>query len=207
MSKVKLAVIFYSSTGTNYQMAKWAAEGAEAAGAEVKLLKVPELMPQSVIDTDPLKVAHQKNAADVQDVKPEDLDWADGIVFSVSARFGNIASPMKAFFDSVGGLWAQGKLVNKVVSAMSSAQNPHGGQEASILALYTSMYHWGAIVAAPGYTDASAFAVGGNPYGTSVTVNGDSVIQGNEEELRTAVMHQAKRTVEVAGWVKQGMGK
>lgn len=207
MSKVKVAVIFYSSTGTNYQMAKWAAEGAEAAGAEVKLVKVPELMPQSVIDADPLKVAHQKNAAEVPDVKPEDLDWADGFIFSTSARFGNMASPMKALFDSVGGLWAEGKLVNKVVSAMSSAQNPHGGQEASLLSLYTAMYHWGAIVAAPGYTDASTFAAGGNPYGTSVTVNPEGIIQGDEEALKTAIMHQAKRTVDVAGWVKQGMGK
>ena len=207
MSKVKIAVIFYSSTGTNYQMAKWAAEGAEASGAEVKLLKVPELMPQSVINADPLKMAHQKNAADVQEVKPEDLDWADGFVFSVSARFGNMASPMKAFFDSVGGLWAEGKLVNKVVSAMSSAQNPHGGQEASLLSLYTSMYHWGAIVAAPGYSDASSFGVGGNPYGTSVTVSPEGVMQEDQEALKTAVMHQAKRTAEIAGWVKQGMGK
>ncbi|MDW7671965.1 MAG: NAD(P)H:quinone oxidoreductase type IV [Bacillota bacterium] len=207
MSKVKLAVVFYSSTGTNYKMAKWAAEGAEAAGAEVKILKVRELMPQSVIDADPLKTAHQKNVAEVPDVKPEDLDWADGIVFSVSARFGNMASPMKALFDSLGGLWAEGKLLNKVVSSMSSAQNPHGGQEASILSLYTAMYHWGAIVAAPGYTDASIFGAGGNPYGTSVTVSGDGVIQGDEEKLKAAIMHQAKRTVEVAGWVKQGMGK
>ena len=207
MSKVKLAVIFYSSTGTNYKMAQWAVEGAEAAGAEVKIVKVPELMPQAVIDADPLKAAHQKNVAEVPDVKPEDLDWADGVVFSVSARFGNMASPMKAFFDSVGGLWAQGKLVNKVVSAMSSAQNPHGGQEASILSLYTAMYHWGAIVAAPGYTDASIFGAGGNPYGTSVTVSGEGVIQEDEAALRAAIMHQAKRTVEVAGWVKQGMGK
>ena len=207
MSKVKVAVVFYSSTGTNYKMAKWAAAGAEAAGAEVKLLKVPELMPQSVIDADPLKLAHQKNVAGVPEVKPEDLDWADGIVFNVSARFGNMASPMKAFFDSVGGLWAQGKLVNKVVSATSSAQNPHGGQEAALLSLYTSMYHWGAIVAAPGYTDASVFAVGGNPYGTSATVSPEGVIQEDEDALKTAVMHQAKRTAEVAGWVKQGMGK
>ena len=207
MSKVKLAVIFYSSTGTNYKMAQWAVEGAEAAGAEVKIVKVPELMPQAVIDADPLKAAHQKNVAEVPDVKPEDLDWADGVVFSVSARFGNMASPMKAFFDSVGGLWAQGKLVNKVVSAMSSAQNPHGGQEASILSLYTAMYHWGAIVAAPGYTDASIFGAGGNPYGTSVTVSGEGVIQEDEAALRAAIMHQAKRTVEVADWVKQGMGK
>ena len=53
------------------------------------------------------------------------------------------------FIDTTGGLWFHGKLANKVVSAIGSAQNPHGGQEATILSLYTTMYHWGAIVAAP----------------------------------------------------------
>ena len=40
--------------------------------------------------------------------------------------------------------------MNKVVSGMSSAQNPHGGQEATIKSLYTSMMHWGAIIVSPG---------------------------------------------------------
>lgn len=46
---VKLAVIFYSMSGTNYQLAKWAEEGAKEAGAEVRVLKVEELAPESVI--------------------------------------------------------------------------------------------------------------------------------------------------------------
>jgi NAD(P)H dehydrogenase (quinone) len=98
-----------------------------------------------------------------------------------------------------GGLWAQGKTVNKVVSAMSSAQNPHGGQEATILSIYTSMYHWGAIIAAPGYTDPILFGAGGNPYGTSVTVDQNGNMIG---DVQAAVKHQAKRTVTVAQWVK-----
>lgn len=56
---------------------------------------------------------------------------------------------------------------------MSSAQNTHGGQEATILSLYTTMYHWGAIVVASGYTDPVTFGAGGNPYGTSVTIGQD----------------------------------
>ena len=108
---------------------------------------------------------------------------------------------MKQFLDTTGGLWAKGKLVNKAVSAMTSAQNPHGGQEATILSLYTTMYHWGAIVAAPGYTDPVLFGAGGNPYGTSVTVDQD----GNMiEDVKEAVKYQAKRTVTVAEWIKKG---
>jgi NAD(P)H dehydrogenase (quinone) len=200
MTNVKLAVIYYSMGGTNHQLSQWAAEGAKEAGAEVKVLKVPELAPQSAIEGNPAWKAHVEATKDVPEVTLNDLEWADAIIFSVPTRFGNMPAQMKQFLDTTGGLWFNGKLVNKVVSAMSSAQNPHGGQEATILSLYTTMYHWGAIVAAPGYTDPVTFAAGGNPYGTSVTVdqNGKMI-----EDVQAAVKHQAKRTVTVAQWVKQ----
>ena len=200
MTNAKLAVIYYSMGGTNYQLSKWAAEGAKEAGAEVKILKVPELAPQSAIEGNPVWKSHVEATKDVPEVKLEDLEWADAIIFSVPTRFGNMPSQMKQFLDTTGGLWFNGKLVNKVVSAMTSAQNPHGGQEATILSLYTTMYHWGAIVAAPGYTDPVTFGAGGNPYGTSVTVGQDGKMI---EDVQAAVKHQAKRTVTVAEWVKK----
>jgi NAD(P)H dehydrogenase (quinone) len=204
MSNVKLAIIYYSSTGTNYKMAKWAEEAAKEAGAEVKVLKVPELAPQEAIESNPAWKAHVEATKDVPTVTHDDLEWADAIIFSVPTRFGNVPSQMKQFLDTTGGLWFQGKLANKVVSAMASASNAHGGQEQTILQLYTTMYHWGAIVAAPGYTDPSIFAAGGNPYGTSVTVdqNGNII-----EDAEAAVKHQAKRTVQVAQWVKAGLAQ
>lgn len=204
MSKVKLAIIYYSSTGTNYRMAKWAARAAEDAGAEVKIVKVAELAPQSVVDANPAWKAHREETSHVPEVALNDIEWADAILFSFPTRFGNLPSQMKQFLDTTGGLWYQGKTANKVVSAMTSAQNPHGGQEATILSLYTSMYHWGAIVAAPGYTDPSIFAAGGNPYGTSVSVGQDGRLK---EDVEDAVKHQARRTVEVAGWVKRGKAR
>ncbi|MFD0869009.1 Trp repressor-binding protein [Chlamydia abortus] len=202
MSNVKLAIIYYSSTGSNYKMARMAEAGAKEAGAEVRVLKVQELAPESAIASNPAWKAHVDATRDVPTVSLEDLEWADAIIFSVPTRFGNMAAQMKQFIDQTGGLWFHGKLANKVVSAMSSAQNSHGGQEATILSLYTSMYHWGAIVAAPGYTDPVIFASGGNPYGTSVTIDQNGNFVENVEE---AIKHQAKRTVQVASWVKQGL--
>jgi NAD(P)H dehydrogenase (quinone) len=201
MSNMKLAVIYYSSTGTNYQLAKWAEEGGKAAGAEVKVVKVPELAPQSAIDSNPAWKAHVEETKDVPEVTLDDLEWADAIVFSVPTRFGNMPAQMKQFIDTTGGLWFNGKLANKAVSAMSSASNAHGGQEATILSLYTTMHHWGAIIASPGYTDPVQFTSGGNPYGVSVTVGQDGVMQENVEE---AAKYQAKRTVQVAEWIKKG---
>jgi NAD(P)H dehydrogenase (quinone) len=108
---------------------------------------------------------------------------------------------MKQFLDTCGGIWFHGKTVNKVVSGMTSAQNPHGGQEQTILQLYTSMYHFEGIVITPGYTDQSIFAAGGNPYGTRATVDQNNNLVGDPS---AAVKHQAKRVVQVAEWMKRG---
>lgn len=201
MANVNLAVIFYSMGGTNHQLAKWAEEGAKEAGANVKVLKVQELAPDSVIESNEAWKATVDATKDVPIATSDDIEWADAIIFSVPTRFGNIPSQMKQFLDIQGGIWANGKTVNKVVSAMTSAQNPHGGQEATILALYTSMMHWGAIIVPPGYTDQVIFGAGGNPYGTSVSVNQEGKMV---EDVQAAVKHQAKRTVTVAEWVKSG---
>ncbi|WP_226682458.1 NAD(P)H:quinone oxidoreductase [Sutcliffiella horikoshii] len=201
-TNVKLAIIYYSSTGTNYKLAKTAEEEAKANGAEVKLVKVPELAPQQAIDSNPTWKKHLEETKDVPEVSLDDLTWADAYIFSVPTRYGTAPAQMKQFLDTTGGLWAEGKLANKVASAMTSASNPHGGQEQTILNLYTTLYHWGVIIAAPGYTDNSIFEAGGNPYGTSVTADQD----GNwKEDVAAAVKHQTQRTLQIASAIKNGM--
>ena len=128
MANVKLAVIFYSMSGTNFQLAKWAEEGAKEMGAEVKVLKVEELAPESVIQGNEAWKATVEKTKDVPVATSDDIEWADAIIFHVPTRFGNMPSQMKQFLDIQGGLWANGKTINKVVSAMTSAQNPHGDQ-------------------------------------------------------------------------------
>lgn len=201
MSNAKMAIVYYSASGVNYQLAAWAKEAAESVGAEVRLVKVEETVPQEVIDANPLWKANADATKDVPTATSDDLDWADAILFSVPTRFGTMAGQLKNFIDRQGGLWAQGKLINKAVSAMTSAQNPHGGQEATILSLYTSMMHWGAVIVPVGYTDASVFKAGGNPYGTSVTQGQDGK---PVEDVKDAVAHQTRRLIEVAGWIKAG---
>lgn len=202
MSNIKLAIVYYSATGTNYKLAHIAADAAKAAGAEVRVAKVQELAPPEAIASNPAWQAHVEASQHVPTVTLDDIVWADAVLFSTPTRYGNVAAQMKQFFDTTGPIWATGKTVNKVVSAMTSAGNPHGGQEATILALYTTMYHWGAIVVAPGYTDPAIAAAGGNPYGTSATVDQDGNLQG---DVRGAVEHQTRRMLTVARWVKAGL--
>lgn len=198
---VKLTIVYYSSTGTNYHMAKAAEEAAIAQGADVRFVRVRELAPEAAIASNPAWKAHLEETATVPVVSLDDIGWADAVIFSTPTRFGNVAAQMKQFLDTTGSLWAQGKLTNKVVSAMTSASNMHGGQEATILSLYTSMYHWGAIVVAPGYTDPSIMDAGGNPYGASVTVDSSGKF---DTKVLDAVKHQARRVVTVAAALKRG---
>ncbi|HSP82529.1 MAG TPA: NAD(P)H:quinone oxidoreductase [Gillisia sp.] len=201
MKHVKLAVIYYSSTGTNYQLAQWAAQAGKDAGAgEVKILKIAETATKEAIDQNQDWKAHLEATKEVPEVSLEDLEWADAIIFSAPTRYGNLPSQVAAFFDTTGGLWSSGKLANKVVSGMTSAQNSHGGQETTILSLYKTMHHWGAIVVSPGYTDEVLFDAGGNPYGVSVSAGQDNLTG----KIQKAVAHQTERTLEVAGWVKTG---
>ena len=201
MEDLKVAIIYYSSTGTNYQLARWAEDAAKNLGAaEVRLRKVKELAPQEAISANKDWEKHLEETKDVREASMDDLEWADAYIFSAPTRYGNLPSQFKQFLDMTGGLWFSGKLMNKVVSGMTSASNVHGGQESTLLSLYKTMFHWGAIVAAPGYTDEAIFKAGGNPYGVSVTAGRDELNQ----QTRAAVEHQVKRTLQIAKMVKSG---
>lgn len=201
MKNLKVAVIYYSATGTNHQMAKWAVEAAKKNGAEeVKFLKVKETAPKEAIEENEDWKNHMEETKDVPVAEVDDLEWADAIIFSAPTRYGNLPNQLKQLLDSTGGLWAKGKLVNKVVSGMTSAQNPHGGQETTLLSLYKTMFHWGAIVVPPAYTGEAVFNSGGNPYGVSANAG----LANLDEKIQKGIEHQVSRTLEVADWVVKG---
>lgn len=197
MENTKLLIVYYSMTGNNFQLAKWAEDEAKKVGAEVRLRKVKELMDTS--NPNPGWAKYLEESKDVEEATSEDIVWADAILFSSPTRFGNVTAQMKFFLDQQGGIWGEGKTVNKAVSAMSSAQNDHGGQEKTIHAIYTTMMHWGAIIVPTGYTDDSIFKAGGNPYGTSGTVTREGFVN----DLEDAVRHQTRRLLDVAAKLKK----
>jgi len=187
----KILVAFYSTYGTNHQMAQAAAEGAKAAGADVRLRRFAETAPEEVVNSQDAWKAQAEKQSDLETVSHDDMVWADGYFFSVPTRYGAVASQARAFIDTLGPLWLEGKLINKTVTATTSAQNTHGGQETTLMNLYISVLHWGALIVAPAYTDESISAAGGNPYG--VSTNAGEV----GEEIRTAIAHQARRLVDI----------
>lgn len=191
MAAPKILIAYYSTYGTNFAIARTAAAAAEAAGAEVRLRKFRETAPEEAIQSQDAWVQSRAAQSDVPDATPEDMEWADGYFFSAPTRFGVVASQVRAFIDTLGGVWQKGGMANKTFTATTSAQNPNGGQETTLLSLYVTAMHWGAIIVAPGYTNPVLFETGGNPYGFSVA-------QGRmPEKGDDAVAHQATRLVEM----------
>lgn len=197
---VHVSVIYYSATGTTQAMAERLAQTAEKAGAEVRLRHVAELAPQQVIDGMPEWKQHREEVQDEPVADPEDVVWADIVLFGSPTRFGNVASQLKQFIDTLGPQWGQGLLADKVYAGFTASKTVHGGQESTLLALYNTVHHFGGLVVAPGYTDPVKFA-DGNPYGVGKVTGADGEVPFTDEDA-AALDHLAERVVTVAAKLK-----
>ncbi len=199
MDPVNVAIIYYSATGTVHALAQAAAEGADKEGAHVRLRKVAETAPPKAINASPAWIRHLQDSADVAEACPDDVAWADAVLWGTPTRFGNPSCQLKAFIDALGVLWRQGRLADKVYSAFTAGGTAHGGQESTLLALGNVFYHWGGIIVPPGYTGPIQYQTG-NPYGTSHVAAGsppgDMVLE--------AARYQARRVVCTAAALKAG---
>ena len=199
---VKLAVIYYSSTATVDAMARRAESTAEKAGAETRLRQVEELAPDEIIDGLAEWRRHVDETADEPKATPDDIVWADAVVLGTPTRFGNVASQLKQYLDTLGPQWSEGKLADKVYAGFTAAKTDHGGQETTLLALYNTIYHFGGILVPPGYTDPVKFE-DGNPYGVShgTGVEGDTPLGDIQE---AALDHLVERVLDVTRRLNEG---
>lgn len=198
---MNILIVFHSTYGHMYQMVKAAAEGARDAGANVEIRRVPELLSDEVIAAMGATEA-QKQFADVKVATPDDLTAADGIIFGVPTRFGNMVGQMRMFLDSTGPLWANGALVGKAGSVISSTATQHGGQESTILSTHTTLLHHGMVVVGLPYTFQGQTTLdeisGGSPYGATTIAGGDGSRMPSENELDGA-RFQGRHVAEIAG--------
>ncbi len=200
MAVANVLMVFYSRNGSTEKMAKAVAEGATAAGAEVRLRRARDIVSRDVM----AKAPGWAEAADRMDAEypaptADDAEWADAVVFGTPTRFGNASAELKAYIDSLGGLWFQGKLNGKVGGAFTSTSTPHGGNESTIISLFNPLAHLGFIIVPTGYLDPALFKAG-TPYGAS-HVSGQNSSPPTEDELSIA-RFQGKRVTQVAAALK-----
>jgi NAD(P)H dehydrogenase (quinone) len=202
MAAPNVLIVFYSRNGSTEKMAQAVAEGAKSAGAEVRLRRARDIVGRDVMAK---AAGWAENAARMDAEYPaptsEDAEWADGVIFGTPTRFGNAAAELKAYIDSLGGLWFQGKLNGKVGSAFTSTSTstPHSGNESTIISLYNPLAHLGFIIVPMGYVDPAVFKAG-SPYGAS-HVSEQNISPPTEDELAVA-RAQGKRVTQVAAALK-----
>lgn len=194
-------IVFYSRDGSVEALAKAIAEGAAAEGAEVRIRRVRELVGPEVIAMVPgwADRAARMNA-EYEAPTAADAEWADAILLGSPTRFGGAASELRAWIETLGGLWYFGKLLGKAGGAFTSTANLHGGNETTILSLYSAMAHLGLVIVPTGYGDPALFGAG-TPYGASSVSFGAQAAPPSEQGLQVAA-YQGRRTAKVAAALK-----
>ncbi len=170
---VQLLILYYSRHGSVAALAEKIAIGVQQAGAEVMLRTVPAL------DGSAVGIHPQ--------VTEQDLLNADGFAFGSPVRFGNMAAPLKAFWDNTSSLWLKGALMDKPAGVFTSSGSMHGGNEANLLSMMLPLLHHGMLVIGLPYLEPELHhtQTGGTPYGPSHVsgLSGASHLSKDEHQL------------------------
>jgi NAD(P)H dehydrogenase (quinone) len=197
---MKVLIVFYSTYGHVYKMAEAVAGGVrKVPGAEVDIRRVPETLPEEVLEKMGA-VDAQKTFAHIPECTVDELSGADAVIFGTPTRFGNMCGQMRQFLDATGQLWAKGALVGKVGSVFTCSATQHGGQESTILTFHVTLLHHGFVVVGLPYAFQGQMRVdeitGGSPYGASTIAGGDGSRTPSENELEAA-RFQGKHVAEI----------
>ncbi|MFC0267845.1 NAD(P)H:quinone oxidoreductase [Kushneria aurantia] len=182
----KILVLYYSMYGHIETLANAVVEGARSVdGVEVTLKRVPDTMSREALEKAGAKLEH-----DAPEARPDELADYDAIIFGSPTRFGNMAGQMRTFLDQTGGLWAGGKLVNKLGSVFTSSATG-AGNETTITSFWNTLAHHGMVIVPIDYAGGQALfdiseTRGGSPYGASTLAGGDGSRQPSDKELSLA---------------------
>ena len=198
---MKVLILYYSMYGHIHRMAEAVAEGVrEVDGVEAVLRRVPETLPEAVLEKMGA-VEAQKAFSHVPECTMEDVEEAGAVIFGTPTRFGNMCGQMRQFLDSTGQLWMKGTLVGKVGSVFASSNTQHGGQEATIISFHFTLLHQGMIVVGLPYSFQGQMTVeeitGGSPYGASTIAGPKGERLPSDNEL-AAARFQGKHVATIA---------
>ena len=189
-----ILVLYYSRHGAVENMAQQLARGIEkVAGMQARIRTVPEISAviEATSDTVPATGAPYATL--------DDLRECNGIALGSPAYFGNMAAPMKHFFDGTSALWLSGDLVGKPAAVFTSSSSMHGGQESTLLAMMLPLLHHGMLLMGIPFTHAELNTTysGGTPYGAS-HVAGDNNNQPLSAEEKTLCQALGQRLAKTA---------
>lgn len=190
----ELLVLYYSHGGAVRELAQLVARGvALVPGAAARLRTVPRVSTVCEATEPAIPDAGAPYA------EPRDLEECIGVAVGSPTRFGNMAAPMKYFWDSTAGLWSRGVLAGKPAVVFTSTSSLHGGQESTLLSMLPPLLHHGMVIVGLPYTepDVSQTTTGGGPYGASHWAGPRNDRPVSEEERRLALA-LGRRLAEIA---------
>jgi NAD(P)H dehydrogenase (quinone) len=178
-----ILVLYYSRHGATRRLADAVATGIDSVdGAQARLRTVPPVAPITQTAAPPVPPEGAPY------VELADLEACAGLALGSPTRFGNMAAPLKHFFDSTSGLWLSGALAGKPAALFCTTSSLHGGQEATLLSMMLPLLHHGMLVLGIPYTepDLTTTSSGGTPYGASHTARHGAPPALSDEERRLA---------------------
>jgi NAD(P)H dehydrogenase (quinone) len=189
----EILVLYYSQHGATRKMAQLIARGVEQVdGVRARLRTVPRVS-AACESTEP---AIPESGAPYVELR--DLEECIGLALGSPTRFGNMASAMKYFWDSTGGLWMKHTLVGKPAALFTSTGTMHGGQESTLLSMMLPLLHHGMVIVGLPYSEPelSTTQSGGTPYGAShvAGVANDLAISDAEKKLCMALGRRLAQT-------------
>ena len=190
----EILVLYYSHHGAVKHMAQLVARGIEqVSGAAARLRTVPRV---SAVTT---RIEGPVPDAGAPYVELSDLVECAGLALGSPTRFGNMAAPLKAFWDSTSELWLKGTLAGKPASVFTSTSTMHGGQETTLLSMMLPLLHHGMLIVGlpPTEVELATTKSGGTPYGAS-HVAGPSNHQPLDDHEKKLCMAQGRRLAHVA---------
>lgn len=182
---MKLLIVYYSTYGNVYKMAKLIAEGVrEVKGVEPVIKKAPELIPESIIQSRPDMNEGAEMQKDVPIVTLDDFKEASAYAFGTPTRFGNVCSQLKNVIDQLGPLWMNRVFEGKPAGVFVSTGTLHGGQESTILSLMNVLLHLGCVIVGVPYSVPDLYLTkgGGAPYGPGHVAGADNKREIDENE-------------------------
>ena len=188
-----ILVLYYSRHGAVKEMARWVAHGVErVAGMSARLRTVPKVstVAEAVEPAVPDAGAPYCGLAD--------LEQCAGLALGSPTRFGNMAAPMKYFWDGTAALWLRGTLAGKPAAVFSSSSSLHGGQETTLVSMMLPLLHHGMLIVGLPYTEPGLMRTtsGGTPYGASHLAGtaSDRTVDETEKQLCIALGQRLAET-------------
>ena len=180
----EILILYYSRHGATLEMARLIARGVEQAGAAARLRTVPTVSAVSEATAPPVPDSGAPYA------ELRDLEECAGLALGSPTRFGNMAAPMKYFWDSTSALWLKGALCGKPAAVFTSTASLHGGQETTLVSMMLPLLHHGMLIVGLPYSapELLTTTTGGTPYGASHLAGAAADLPVSDDEKKLCLL-------------------